>query len=48
MNETGTTNGIPSENKENSKEENDDDLPNYGLDKVTLNEHIEVSENCSN
>ena len=41
VNETGTTNGIPSENKENSKEENDDDLPNYGLDKVTLNEHIE-------
>ena len=40
-NETGTTNEIPSENKENSKEENDDDLPNYGLDKVTLNEHIE-------
>ena len=40
-NETGTTNEIPSENKGNSKEENDDDLPNYGLDKVTLNEHIE-------
>ena len=40
-NETGTTNEIPSENKEKSKEENDDDLPNYGLDKVTLNEHIE-------
>ncbi|WP_308688329.1 pneumococcal-type histidine triad protein [uncultured Streptococcus sp.] len=40
-NETGTTNEIPSENKENSKEETDDDLPNYGLDKVTLNEHIE-------
>ena len=40
-NETGTTNEIPSENKESSKEENDDDLPNYGLDKVTLNEHIE-------
>lgn len=40
-NETGTTNEIPSENKENSKEENDDDLPDYGLDKVTLNEHIE-------
>ena len=45
VNETGTTNEIPSENKvedkENSKEESDDDLPNYGLDKVTLNEHIE-------
>ena len=45
VNETGTTNKIPSENKvedkENSKEESDDDLPNYGLDKVTLNEHIE-------
>ena len=41
VNETGTTNEIPSENKENSKEENDDDLPDYGLDKVTLNEHIE-------
>ena len=40
-NETGTTNEIPSENKEISKEENDDDLPDYGLDKVTLNEHIE-------
>ena len=40
-NETGTTNEIPSENKGNSKEGNDDDLPNYGLDKVTLNEHIE-------
>ena len=40
-NETGTTNEISSENKGNSKEENDDDLPNYGLDKVTLNEHIE-------
>lgn len=40
-NETGTTNEIPSENKENSKEENDDDLPDYGLDKLTLNEHIE-------
>lgn len=40
-NETGTTNEIPSENKKNSKEENDDDLPDYGLDKVTLNEHIE-------
>lgn len=40
-NETGKTNEIPSENKENSKEENDDDLPDYGLDKVTLNEHIE-------
>ncbi|WP_267247667.1 pneumococcal-type histidine triad protein [Streptococcus sp. Marseille-Q5986] len=40
-NETGATNEIPSENKENSKEESDDDLPNYGLDKVTLNEHIE-------
>ena len=44
-NETGTTNEIPSENKvedkENSKEESDDDLPDYGLDKVTLNEHIE-------
>ena len=40
-NETGITNEIPSENKENSKEENDDDLPDYGLDKVTLNEHIE-------
>ena len=40
-NETVTTNEIPSENKENSKEENDDDLPDYGLDKVTLNEHIE-------
>ena len=40
-NETGTTNEIPSENKENAKEENDDDLPDYGLDKVTLNEHIE-------
>ena len=40
-NETGTTNKIPSENKENAKEENDDDLPDYGLDKVTLNEHIE-------
>ena len=43
--ETGTTNEIPSENKvedkENSKEESDDDLPDYGLDKVTLNEHIE-------
>jgi len=45
VNETGTTDKIPSENKvedkENSKEESDDDLPNYGLDKVTLNEHIE-------
>lgn len=45
INETGTTNEIPSENKvedkENSKEESDDDLPDYGLDKVTLNEHIE-------
>ena len=41
VNETGTTNEIPSENKENAKEENDDDLPDYGLDKVTLNEHIE-------
>ncbi len=40
-NETGTTHEIPSENKGNSEEENDDDLPNYGLDKVTLNEHIE-------
>ena len=40
-NETGTTNEIPSKNKEISKEENDDDLPDYGLDKVTLNEHIE-------
>ena len=40
-NETGTTNEIPSENKENAKEENDDDLPDYGLDKVTLNKHIE-------
>lgn len=40
-NKTGTTNEIPSENKENSKEENDDDLPDYGLNKVTLNEHIE-------
>ena len=40
-NKTGTTNEIPSENKENAKEENDDDLPDYGLDKVTLNEHIE-------
>ena len=40
-NETGTNNEIPSENKEISKEENDDDLPDYGLDKVTLNEHIE-------
>ena len=40
-NETGTTNEIPSENKENAKEENDDDLPDYGLDKVTSNEHIE-------
>lgn len=40
-NETGTTNEIPSESKENAKEENDDDLPDYGLDKVTLNEHIE-------
>ncbi|MDG8257558.1 pneumococcal-type histidine triad protein [Streptococcus pneumoniae] len=40
-NETGTSNEIPSENKENSKEESDDDLPDYGLDKVTLNEHIE-------
>lgn len=40
-NETGTTNEIPSENKENAKEENDDDLPDYGLDRVTLNEHIE-------
>ena len=40
-NETGTTNEIPSENKENAKEENDDDLPDYGLDKVTLNENIE-------
>ena len=40
-NETVTTNEIPSENKENAKEENDDDLPDYGLDKVTLNEHIE-------
>lgn len=40
-NETGTTNEIPSENKENDKEENDDDLPDYGLDKATLNEHIE-------
>lgn len=40
-NENGTTNEIPLENKENSKEENDDDLPDYGLDKVTLNEHIE-------
>ena len=45
VNETGTTEKIPSENKvedkENSKEESDDDLPDYGLDKVTLNEHIE-------
>jgi len=45
VNETGTTNEIPSENKvedkENSKEESDDDLTDYGLDKVTLNEHIE-------
>lgn len=45
VNETGTTNKIPSENKvedkENPKEESDDDLPDYGLDKVTLNEHIE-------
>ena len=45
VNETDTTNKIPSENKvedkENSKEESDDDLPDYGLDKVTLNEHIE-------
>ena len=45
VNETGTTNEIPSENKvedkENPKEESDDDLPDYGLDKVTLNEHIE-------
>jgi len=45
VNETGTTNKIPSENKvedkEKSKEESDDDLPDYGLDKVTLNEHIE-------
>ena len=45
VNETGTINEIPSENKvedkENSKEESDDDLPDYGLDKVTLNEHIE-------
>lgn len=45
VNETGTTNEIPSENKvedkENSKEESDDDLPDYGLDKVTLNEHID-------
>ena len=45
VNETGTTNEIPSENKvedkENSKEESDDNLPDYGLDKVTLNEHIE-------
>ena len=45
VNETGTTDKIPSENKvedkENSKEESDDDLPDYGLDKVTLNEHIE-------
>ena len=45
VNETGTTNNIPSENKaedkENPKEESDDDLPDYGLDKVTLNEHIE-------
>ncbi len=45
INETGTTNKIPSENKvedkENPKEESDDDLPDYGLDKVTLNEHIE-------
>lgn len=45
VNETGTTNEIPSENKvedkENSKEESDDDLPDYGLDKVTLNKHIE-------
>ena len=45
VNEAGTTNEIPSENKvedkENSKEESDDDLPDYGLDKVTLNEHIE-------
>ena len=45
VNETGTTNEIPSENKvedkENSKEESDDELPDYGLDKVTLNEHIE-------
>ena len=40
-NETGTTNEIPSKNKGISKEENDDDLPDYGLDKVTLNEHIE-------
>ena len=40
-NETATTNENSSGNKENSKEENDDDLPNYGLDKVTLNEHIE-------
>ena len=45
VNETGTTDKIPSENKvedkENPKEESDDDLPDYGLDKVTLNEHIE-------
>ena len=45
VNESGTINEIPSENKvedkENSKEESDDDLPDYGLDKVTLNEHIE-------
>ena len=45
VNETGTTDKIPSENKvedkENSKEESGDDLPDYGLDKVTLNEHIE-------
>ena len=38
VNETGTINEIPSENKvedkENSKEESDDDLPDYGLDKV--------------
>ena len=45
VNETGTTDKIPSENKvedkENPIEESDDDLPDYGLDKVTLNEHIE-------
>ena len=45
VNETGTTDKIPSENKvedkENPKEESDDDLPDYGLDKVTLNEHLE-------
>ena len=51
VNETGTTDKIPSENKvedkENSKEESDDDLPDYGLDKVTLNEHIEKLANIA-